>query len=58
MDGNPAPDGRGTVEGRQAASPDEPREDSQGENFGPLSVRRLTKDDGRSLIVYGRRGAA
>jgi len=25
-----------------------------GEQFGPLEVRRLRKEDGRSLIVYAR----
>ena len=57
MDGNPAPDGGGTVEQRPAAQPDQPREDTQGETYGPLGVQRLAKDDGRALIAYSRRGA-
>ena len=49
MDGNPPPDGRG-------AEPRPPgaRGDPGAESFGPLAVRRMTKDDGRSLIVYER----
>jgi hypothetical protein len=28
--------------------------DDDREHFGPLALRRLTKDDGRSLILYER----
>ena len=28
-----------------------------GERSGPLQVRRLSKDDGRALIVYSRRAS-
>ena len=28
--------------------------DDKREEFGPLSLRRLTKEDGRALILYSR----
>ena len=51
MDGNPPPDGRGTAEQRPSAPPGAAK-DPGAERYGPLALRRMTKDDGRSLIVY------
>jgi hypothetical protein len=39
--------------------PPEPRSeagDRNEERYGPLRIRRLVKDDGRSLILYRRAG--
>jgi len=52
MDGNPPPDGRGTAEQRSSAPPGAAGDAV--ESFGPLALRRMGKDDGRSLIVYER----
>ncbi len=53
MDGNPPPDPRGTA-GQRSPGPLEAREANPDERLGPLALRRMTKDDGRSLIVYER----
>ncbi len=49
---------RGSSEGPaasgEAAEPAGPEARAAAERFGPLEVRRLRKDDGRSLIVFAR----
>ncbi len=45
MDTKPGPSAQGSAAGPGAAAV---------ERYGPLEVRRLVKDDGRSLIVYER----
>ncbi len=35
-----------------------PREPAPGERYGPLSLLRMHKDDGRSLILYERTDGA
>ncbi len=45
--------GRGPTEGAgQGAT--EPGESGQGERYGPISVSRYVKDDGRALLLYTR----
>jgi hypothetical protein len=59
MEGNRGPSGE-HGEGEPDASTDDPRGErgqpssTPVERFGPLTVTRLRKDDGRSLIVYRR----
>lgn len=50
MDGTPPPEPRGTA-GERAPGP---HDADRAERFGPLAVRRMTKPDGRALIVYER----
>lgn len=50
MDGTPPPERRDTAEERSSG----PHEAMPDERFGPLALRRMTKPDGRSLIVYER----
>jgi hypothetical protein len=47
----PHDDSAGDRSGAQASEPD-PLEQAADERFGPLSVTRVSKDDGRALILY------
>jgi hypothetical protein len=45
------------MDAKRGSSSQDPAPDSREdvvERFGPLALRRLVKDDGRSLIVYER----
>jgi hypothetical protein len=48
----PHGDSAGDRLGARASEP-EPLEHTADEHFGPLSVTRVSKDDGRALILYG-----
>lgn len=53
MDRKPgSPDEPGAAGGREPPIGEQPDEDS--ERFGPLAVRSLRKDDGRSLLAFTR----
>jgi hypothetical protein len=56
MDRKPASPG-GPGEGGTAGAPEGPAEDVTAagpERFGPLELNRLSKDDGRALLVFTR----
>jgi hypothetical protein len=42
---------------RGAGAPEQPPVAADDEPYGPLTIARLRKDDGRSLILYGHDGA-
>jgi hypothetical protein len=48
----PHGDGAGARSKAQASEPDA-QASAAGERFGPLTVTRVSKDDGRALILYG-----
>jgi hypothetical protein len=64
MDGKPGPSERPVGEGAPAAAEaapstgGEPREPGPQERFGPLTLTRTRKDDGRALLVFSRAQSA
>jgi hypothetical protein len=46
-------DARAQTPARGEDAPGQPPDTAGGECFGPLTLMRLRKDDGRSLILYG-----
>jgi hypothetical protein len=56
MDGKRAPSGQPDGSGETAPASEEaaPEPEAGATRFGPLSVTRLCKEDGRALLVFAR----